>query len=298
MRRLWLVAAVFGSVSAAHAADIPDLPVLRGGFTDGLSKTSHNWDGFYVGAHAGYTTDATDFSQSVVGLTNFIFRDSVLQQPTANWSLMNKTNTQSTNFGAFVGRNWQWYDAILGLEGTYSYFNNLSTLTSGTNSLTIVNPPGDAHAANVTDNYDVTLTGTAAAKVKDMITLRGRVGWDGGDFMPYAFMGAAVGRMDVSRSVTSIVDLRQDVTNTVIVGGVTLTTTTFGAPQPIPAQSQTQTQRRTNAFAVGWTAGLGLEYCIWDGLFARVEYEYVRFSPVMNTVVTLNNARLGVGYKF
>jgi opacity protein-like surface antigen len=116
--------------------------------------------------------------------------------------------------------------------------------------------------------------------------------------MPYAFMGAAVGRMDVSRSVTSIVDLRQDVTNTIVVGGATLTTTTFGAPQAVPAQSQSQTQRRTNAFAVGWTAGLGVEYCIWDGLFARVEYEYVKFSPVMNTSVTLNNARVGLGYKF
>ena len=298
MRRLWLVAAVFGSVSAAHAADMPDLPVLRGGFTDGLSKTTHNWDGAYVGVNGGYTADATDFSKSVVGLTNFIFRNSVLQQPTASWSLMHKTNTQGTNFGAFVGRNWQWYDAILGLEGTYSYFNNLSTLTTGSNSLTIVNPPGDSHAANVTDNYDVTLTGTAAAKVKDMISLRGRVGWDGGDFMPYAFFGAAVGRMDVSRSVTSTVDLRQDVTNSIIVNGVTVTSTSFGSPQPVPAQSQSQTQRRTNAFAVGWTAGLGVEYCIWDGLFARVEYEYVRFSPVMNTSVTLNNARVGLGYKF
>lgn len=298
MRRLLLAAAMLGTVSAAHAADMPDLPILRGGFTDGLSKSSHNWDGAYVGVNGGYTTNATDFSQSVVGLTNFIFRDSVLQQPTASWSLLNKTNTQSTNFGAFVGRNWQWYDAILGLEGSYSYFNNLSTLTTGSNSLTIVNPPGDSHAANVTDNYDVTLTGTAAAKVKDMITLRGRVGWDGGDFMPYAFMGAAVGRMDVSRSVTSTVDLRQDVTNSIVVGGVAVTTTTFGAPQPVPAQSQSQVQRRTNAFAVGWTAGLGLEYCIWDGLFARVEYEYVRFSPVMNTQVTLNNARVGLGYKF
>jgi opacity protein-like surface antigen len=290
---------MLGTVSAAHAADMPDLPILRGSFTDGLSKTSHNWDGAYVGGSAGYTADASDFSQSVVGLTNFIFRDSVLQQPTASWSLLNKTNTQSTSFSAFVGRNWQWYDAIMGLEGTYSYFNNLATSTSGSNSLTIVNPAGDTHAANVTDNYDVTLTGTAAAKVKDMITLRGRVGWDGGDFMPYAFAGAAVGRMDVSRTVTSNVDLRQDVTNSVTNGlGVVVTTTTFGSPVAVPAQSQTQVQRRTNAFAVGWTAGLGVEYCIWDGLFARVEYEYVKFSPVMNTSVTLNNARVGLGYKF
>ncbi|MDH2351390.1 outer membrane beta-barrel protein [Bradyrhizobium sp. SSUT112] len=295
MRGLWLAAAMLGTVSAAHAADMPDLPILRGGFTDGLSKTSHNWDGFYVGGDAGYTSNATDFTQSVVGLTNFIFRDSVLQQPTSTWSLMNKTTTQSTNFGAFIGRNWQWYDAVLGLEGTYSYFNNLSTQTSGSNSLLIINPPGDTPPAGVTDNYGVTLTGTAAAKVKDMISLRGRVGWDGGDFMPYAFMGAAVGRMDVSRTVTSTVTLRQDITTTDAFGN---TTTTIGATHPVPAQSQTQTQHRTNNFVVGWTAGLGLEYCLWQGLFARVEYEYVRFSPVMNTSVTLNNARVGLGYKF
>lgn len=294
MRRLWLVVAVLGSVSAAHAADMPDLPVLRGGFTDGLSKTSHNWDGAYVGVNGGYTTNATDFSQSVVGLTNFIFRDSVLQQPTASWSLLNKTNAQSTNFGAFVGRNWQWYDAILGLEGTYSYFNNLATSTSGSNSLIISNPAGDNPPTGTTDNYNVTLTGTAAAKVKDMISLRGRVGWDGGDFMPYAFAGAAVGRMDVSRTVTSDVTLTQIVTTTGAGGATSTTSTTFA----VPAQSQTQSQHRTNAFAVGWTAGLGVEYCIWEGLFARVEYEYVKFSPVMNTSVTLNNARVGLGYKF
>jgi outer membrane immunogenic protein len=295
MRRFWLAAAMLGTVSAAQAADMPDLPILRGGFTDGLSKTSRNWDGVYVGGNAGYTSDATDFSQSVVGLTNFIFRDSVLQQPTASWSLLNKTNTQSTNFGAFLGRNWQWYDAILGLEGTYSYFNNLSTSTSGSNSLLIVNPAGDKPPPGITDNYVVTLTGTAAATVKDMITLRGRVGWDGGDFMPYAFAGAAVGRMDVSRTVTSNVTLRQDATVTDLAGN---TITIPGTTNPVPAQSQTQSQHRTNNFVVGWVAGFGLEYCLWEGLFARVEYEYVKFSPVMNTSVTLNNARVGLGYKF
>ncbi|MDF0578526.1 MULTISPECIES: outer membrane protein [Bradyrhizobium] len=295
MRRLVLAAAMLGTVSAAQAADMPDLPVLRGGFADGLSKTSVNWNGFYVGGHGGYTADATDFSQSVVGLTNYIFRDSVLQGPTSTWSLLNKTNTQSTNFGGFVGRNWQWYDAVLSLEGTYSYFNNMATLTSGSNSLVIVNPPGEVRAPGVTNNYAVTLTGAAAAQVKDMVTLRGRVGWDGGSFMPYAFMGAAVGRMDVSRTVTSSVSMRQDTTTTDFFGN---TTTTLGTWGPVPAQSGTQGQHRTNTYAVGWTAGLGLEYCVWDGLFARIEYEYVRFSPVMNTQVTLNNARLGLGYKF
>lgn len=295
MRRLLLAAAMLGTVSAAHAADMPDLPILRGGITDGLSKSTHNWDGAYAGVHGGYTTDATDFSQSVVGLTNYIYRDSVLQAPTATWSLLQKANTQGTHFGGFVGRNWQWYDAVLSLEGTYSYFGNLSTRSSGSNALVIVNPPGETLPTGITHNYAVSLTGAATAQVKDVVTLRGRVGWDGGDFMPYAFMGAAIGRMDVSRTVTSNVQLRTDVTTTDAFGN---TTTTIGTYGPVPAQSGTQGQHRTNTFAVGWTAGLGLEYCVWNGLFARVEYEYTRFAAVMNTQVTLNHARVGLGYKF
>ncbi|GLR87074.1 outer membrane protein [Bradyrhizobium iriomotense] len=295
MRRLWFVAAILGSVSAAHAADMPDLPVLRGALTDGLSRTTHNWDGWYVGGDAGYSSASVDFSQSVVGLTNFIFRDSVLQQPTANWSLMKKTTTQGANFGAFVGRNWQWYDAILGLEVNYSYFNTISTSTTGSNSLMIVNPAGETRPAGITNNYGVTLTGTAAAQVKDMVTFRGRMGWDGGDFMPYFFSGLAVGRMDVSRTVTSNVTLRQDSTVTDVFGN---TITIIGTTYAVPAQSQTQSQHRTNNFVPGWVAGVGFEYCLWEGLFARAEWEYVKFSPVMNTNVTLNNVRAGLGYKF
>src|SRR5882757_9970672 len=239
MRRLRLAAAMLGTMSAAHAADMPDLPVLRGGITDGLSKSTHNWDGFYAGGTFGYTTDASDFGQSVVGLTNYIFRDSVLQQPTSTWSLLSKNTAQGTNFGGFVGRNWQWYDAVLGLEGTYTYFNNLAASSKGSNSLDIINPPGDTVPAGVFDHWGVTLTGAAAAQVKDMVTLRGRVGWDGGDFMPYMFAGAAVGRMDVSRTVTSVVTLRKDTTTTDILGNTTIVT---GVTNAVPSQSQTQSQ--------------------------------------------------------
>lgn len=295
MRGLLLGAAMLGTVSAAHAADMPDLPVLRGGYTEGLSKTTQNWDGFYVGGHFGYTTDSSDFGQSVVGLTNYIFRDSVLQQPTSSWSLLSKNTAQGTNFGGFVGRNWQWYDAILGLEGTYTYFNNLKASSSGFNSLDIINPPGDVVPEGATNHWGVSLTGAATAQVKDMVTLRGRVGWDGGDFMPYIFAGAVVGRMDVSRTVTSNVTFRQETTVTDAFGNTTIVPGTTSA---VPTQSQTQGQHKTNAFVPGWTAGIGLEYCLWAGLFARVEYEYVQFSPVMNTSVVLNNARVGLGYKF
>ena len=54
MRRFLLVAVMCGAASVAQAADMPDLPFLRGSFTDGLSSARVNWDGFYVGGQASY----------------------------------------------------------------------------------------------------------------------------------------------------------------------------------------------------------------------------------------------------
>ena len=49
MRRLLLAAMMFGAVSGARAADLSDLPILRGSFPSGLSTETKNWDGWYAG---------------------------------------------------------------------------------------------------------------------------------------------------------------------------------------------------------------------------------------------------------
>jgi outer membrane immunogenic protein len=293
MRRLLLAAVMFGAASGAQAADMPDF--LRGSIPAVVSTPTRNWDGWYVGGQASYSAVESDFSKSVVGLTNFIFRDSVLQQPTSQFNLLAKTTTQGTGFGAFVGRNYQWDDLVFGLEANYSYFSGISTSTSGFNSLEIVNPPGQVNAPGVSTTYGVTLTGRAAVQIKDAIAFRARAGWATGNFLPYVFGGVAVGRMDVSRSVTSFVTKREDVTSTDIFGN---TITTRGPTLPVPAQSQTQLEQRTNAFVAGWVGGLGLEYMVWNNLFLRGEWEYAKFLQVKNTVVQANNLRFGVGYKF
>jgi outer membrane immunogenic protein len=288
MRGLVLAAVVFGAVSGAQAADMPDF--LRGSIS--APAPTRNWDGWYVGGEVSYSAVASDFSKSVVGLTNFIFRDSVLQQPTSQFDLLAKTTTQGTGFGAFVGRNWQSEDLVFGVEANYSYFDRLATATSGSNALQIVIPTG---TPGVTSTYGVTLTGRAAVQIKDAITFRGRAGWATGNFLPYVFGGVAVGRMDVSRSVTSNVTRRDDVTTTDAFG---VTTTTIGPTLPVPAQSQTLIEQRTNAFVAGWTGGLGLEYMLWGDVFLRGEWEYVKFLTVKNTAVQANNLRAGIGYKF
>jgi opacity protein-like surface antigen len=291
MRRLLLAAMTIGVVSGARAADMPDF--LRGSIP--AAPVTRNWDGWYAGGQVSYSAVASDFTNSVVGLTNFIFRDSVLQQPTSQFGLLAKTTTQGSGFGAFVGRIYQWEDLVFGVEANYNYFDRLSTSTSASNSLDIVNPAGQVSAPGVTTTYGVTLTGRSAVQIKDAITFRGRAGWATGNFLPYVFGGVAVGRMDVSRSVTSSVTRRDDVTSTDIFG---VTTTTIGATLPVPAQSQTLIEQRTNAFVAGWTGGLGLEYMLWDSVFMRGEWEYVKFLSVKNTVVQANNLRAAIGYKF
>lgn len=291
MRRLWLVAAVFGSVSAAQAADMPDLPVLRGGFTDGLSKTTHNWDGFYVGGQFGFAISDIDFSHAPKSMTDFMLRNSVLQDPVGGWSLLPKNHVQSTGFGAYVGRNWQIYDAVMGVEANYTYMNSLSSTASDAMGRLIVNPDGENPPAGHTHTYDTTLAGGAALKLKDYATFRGRVGWDGGDFMPYAFGGLAVGRAEVSRFATVSYVLWDDY-------DVTSNNVTTHFHQQIGSGTQTQQEQRTNSFMYGWTAGIGVEYAICENFLLRGEWEHVGFSNVKNITVNLNNFRIGAGYKF
>jgi opacity protein-like surface antigen len=132
-------------------------------------------------------------------------------------------------------------------------------------------------------------------QIKDAIAFRGRAGWATGDFLPYVFGGIVVGRMDVSRSVTSFVTRRDDTTTTDAFG---VTTTTIGPTLFVPAQSQTLSEQRTNAFVAGWTGGLGLEYMLWGNVFMRGEWEYVKFLTVKNTAVQANHLRAAIGYKF
>ena len=64
MRGLLMVAVMCGVVSGAQAADMPDLPFLRGSFTEGLSTANVNWGGGYIGGHASHGAADMDFTNS------------------------------------------------------------------------------------------------------------------------------------------------------------------------------------------------------------------------------------------
>jgi outer membrane immunogenic protein len=291
MRRLLLAAMMFGTMSCAQAADMPDY--LRGSVSE---TPTRNWAGWYAGGQAGYSSTSMDFSQSLVGLTNFIYRDSVLEAPTSHLSALSKVNPQGTGFGGFVGRNYQWDDLVFGVEANYNYLDSVKgTSASSIGPLQYSFPPGQFTPANDTPTFFVTLRGNASAQIKDEMTFRGRAGWAIGDFLPYMFGGVAIGRMDVQRTVSSTTTRQDAISSTNALG---VTTITVGPILPVPSQSLTLTQERTNDFAFGWTGGLGMEYVLWNNVFVRGEWEYIKFLSIMNSTVTMNSARAGIGYKF
>src|SRR5258708_5732486 len=61
MRRLVLAAVMFGAVSGAQAADMPDF--LRGSLPAGPAPTV-NWQGYYIGGQAGYGSSDENFNGS------------------------------------------------------------------------------------------------------------------------------------------------------------------------------------------------------------------------------------------
>jgi opacity protein-like surface antigen len=275
---------VFGAASGASAADMPDFPALRGGF----SQPVRSWSGWYVGGQAGYQSADMDFSNTATSLAAFIFRNSVLADPTSNWNVLGPAHAQGSGFGGFIGRDWQFDEVVLGLEANYTYMNGLSATSTNSIARDIANPTGENPPSGHTHTYHVSITGGASMEVRDVTTFRARAGWAAGDFMPYAFGGLAVGRLVPSRFVSTQVSLTDDFT-------------VLGIPQSItssvPSASQTITEGR-QSYVPGWVAGLGLEYRVLGGLFVRAEWEYTSFTSVKDTFVQLNAVRGGIGYKF
>src|SRR3954452_23207243 len=186
MRRLLLAAAMLGTVSAAHAADLSDLPILRGSFTDGLSKSGVNWQGSYIGAQGGYGSSDENFNGSTRNMMAALLADTLIESEmgVSQWNLgLGKASRRSTGYGFFAGYNSQWDDVVLGLEASYlhgSFGGSATASEARSNQLS----DGNVHS--------VTASSTVSIAIKDMATFRGRAGYAFGSFLPHMFGGLAL----------------------------------------------------------------------------------------------------------
>lgn len=273
MRRLAILGlAMIGMAHSAVAADY-DYPVLRGSQGYDAPPAYKDWSGFYIGGHIGYASANSDFGNQGSSQVANILRNTLLQEEFDVSSWLNpKASGNGTPFGLFMGYNWQSEDALFGFDLTYSH---MSLSSGGSDSL----------ARNVTTsddtNYDVFVSATMAAKITDVLSLRGRGGVAIGNFLPYLTLGVAVGRVDLIQSAS-------------------VTTVRYAGTPPLPEPPifDSADDSRKGAYAYGASAGMGFDWAIFSNVFLRAEYEYVAFAPVQGVSLSIHTARAGLGAKF
>ena len=129
--------------------------------------------------------------------------------------------------GGFLGVQHQFGQFVLGIEGGYmSAFGDTSLGT--TPSISIFAPGGTANAQ---------------AKLKDIWSVGGRVGWAMGQWMPYITGGYASGAFQFNAQNTS--------------GGIT---------------------EQANSTNGGGYIGVGVDWAVWNNWILGVEYRHYAFS--------------------
>lgn len=275
MRRLILAAILAGAVSGAQAADLPDIPILRGPVSEGLmSPRPVYWQGFYVGGQAATGVSDLNFSGATREITARLLNGTLLESEggVSSWPVLGKESRSRTGFGAFGGYNAQWDDVILGLEASYIHGKFGGTATD---------QMGRIFSTSNGYTNDVTYLATAGINITDMGSVRARAGYAWSAFLPYVFGGVSLGVGDITRSAR--------------VFGTQVNPAAAPGFQNVPFDLS-RTVNQKSHFLYGYSAGLGMDVMLIGGLFGRIEYEYLKFTAPIDT--SIHTARAGVGYKF
>lgn len=276
MRRLLLVAAMCGAVGTAEAADMPDLPILRGGLTEGLSSTAVNWEGGYIGGHVSHGSADMDFTNAGQDLLSKLLNnvDVEAQFNISQWPLQGKSHMQSSGFGGFLGYNFGFSGALIGIELNYTH-GNFFGANSGSQGRTFQFP---------TDYVTTAIASSSASmKLTDYGSLRARAGLPVGSFLPYGFVGLAMGQANINRRAD--IDLAYQYVGSAI------------PPLPSYGGNSNLTDNANSHFVMGLAGGIGIDMMLYAGLFLRAEWEYLHFKS-LDVETTVNTVKAGLGYKF
>jgi outer membrane immunogenic protein len=277
MRGFFLVAMVLGAASGVQAADMPDF--LRGSLPGGPAPTV-NWAGVYIGGQVTHGAADMNFTNSGQDLLAKLLNnvDLETQFNISKWPLLSTAHMQSSGYGGFVGYNFQWSDALVGIELNYTHGDFFGG-SSGSQARSFQYPVGYLSTAAVSSSSSMRIT--------DYGSLRVRGGYAVDCFLPYAFVGVALGQANIDRRADASLYYQY-------VGS---------AIAPLPNMGPTTHSLTNNAnshFISGLAGGLGIDVMLYEGLFLRAEWEYLLFSSSDNTTVdaTINTVRAGLGYKF
>jgi outer membrane immunogenic protein len=225
MKKLFLasVAVIALVAGAASAADLTTKPVYKAPRSAVAPiAVLYNWSGFYIGGDVGW-------QGSRIGLSRADPLGSLTYAP----------HHDSFAFGGFLGAQRQFGQLVLGVEGGYLAANGQASLGS-TPSISIFIPSG---------------TGTAQAKLRDIWSAGGRIGWAIGNWMPY------------------------------ITGGYANSSFEFDA-QTFAGSGHISEQAR--ATAGGGYIGGGIDWALFNTWILGVEYRHYGFSTKTVTATQIN----------
>jgi outer membrane immunogenic protein len=233
--------------------------------------TFTRWSGFYFGGNISVGSATSDFSTATRPLVQFSLQHTTVESSDhpSDFQVLGRGSAVAAGGGAFLGYNTQWQDLVLGVEATYTHVNLNTTASSVPNGVGRFFPDVNT-GVNVSASGDLDLT--------DYGTARGRAGYVVGNFLPYGFIGMAVGRASYSVNTASLV---QQTSNNI--------TQTF---------LFTNAAGQTNALLWGYTVGAGLDWALTPNILVRGEFEFVQFAPISNIAVSVATGRVGTGFKF
>jgi opacity protein-like surface antigen len=267
MRVVVLGLALAGVVSPVHAADYGP---LRGSQVEVTGGTV--WNGVYAGGHAAVNSYSGNFGGGTGSLIAHMLRNTTIENEgrISEWTTLGEADSKGTGFGGFIGYNMQVEDAVIGVEANYTRTN---VRLSSSDSM--------ARTFGTSDGYtnNVVVDSSASVLLTDYATLRVRGGWAYGNFLPYGFIGAAIGRASVDRSAR------------VAASGT-------HAVNPPYSFDQTATEAKADDLAYGIAGGFGVEFAVSQNLFVRGEYEFIKFGLFNDLNTYLQTARIGAGVKF
>jgi outer membrane immunogenic protein len=264
------------STQSVNAADFGGT-ALRGSIQPQQQSSAQLWDGVYVGALGGYSSGTVGKTKGYSNIAPTLYGTEIdafggLQQALVAPS----RSMSSSSFGGFVGYNSTWEDAVVGVEADYMRTNlkTNSHLDYGVQFSGVATP---------VRTYNVFTTLDTAAKITDIATLRGRVGYAMGNALPFVTMGVAFAHGQFSNRTT-----------------FQGTQTTGTAPATVTSLLTSLDKGYTNRdkFAAGLALGAGVDYAFTSAVFLRAEYQYIKFSSFGGGQVAINNARAGVAAKF
>lgn len=285
MRR-WGCGLLLACAATAAAAGDFDTAFLRGSTTDlPVPHPYVRWSGLYAGGQVGADFHGSDFTNATTpSIANIVSQDAILQQvPVAKMPQLPSIVSSSPSLGAFVGYNYQIDDVVLGLEGNFNWTRLDENVADTVSRGYFVTYNQHIFATQVNT---VVSAGASSSQYGDF---RARAGWAFDCFLPYAFIGASIGQIDTYQSTN------------VNYKGVDVTPQTGpGTPGILPNVGGTYTLAGISQgkYVIGFAAGLGVDYALWQHVFLRGEVEYLSFGQQNGIKLDTVTARVGAGVKF